>query len=547
MIDTHAAMTQQEWRLPVSPLTLLNSLPDAIIATDSQMRISYISKAAEEITGFKRRIAIGMYCSDVLKSDLCHHQCAVKRALASGQNIFNIETVITTANNERIPILISAGLLHDHSNNIVGHLCVFRDISRIKKMMEELERSQNELAERNRTLDNALEKLRSTQKQLLQAQKMESIGILAGGVAHDFNNILSGILGYASLIKGQISPDHPLSYYVNVIEQSALRATKLTRQLLIFSRQGNPKKKLCQINKVIEDTLLIARHTIDKRIEIRTNLAPNLPYANADESQIEQVILNLCINASDAIEDYGTLTITTERAVLDQEKDGRREYIKISVSDTGCGIPVEIQHQIFDPFFTTKPKEKGTGLGLSTVYGIIKDHDGHIDFETEIGKGTTFHVYLPATHNTPLSLQKTKMEEESFQGGTQKGTETILLADDEEIIRDLVRTLLTEHGYEVIVAQDGAEALEIYKAKQTSIDLVMLDLAMPRMNGIETLEAIKAINPKVKVIISSGYYADTALLRSLKRLDLNTNSFLNKPYKVEDLLAAIKRNLKKND
>ncbi len=534
-------MSSREWPWAVSPLTLVSSIPDAVIATDSQMRIIYISPAAEEITGFRWREATGMYCSDELKSDLCDQQCAVKMALDTGQNVFNLETFITTATNKRIPVLISASLLQDQSANVVGHIYIFRDISNIKKMVEELEHSRNELEERNRILDEALEKLRSTQKQLLQAQKMESMGILAGGMAHDFNNILSGILGYASLIKGQISEDNPIYNYVGVIEQSALRATKLTRQLLIFSRQGSLQRKLCEINKVVKDTLLIVRHTIDKRIEIKTDLAPDLPLANADESQIEQVLLNLCINASDAIEGYGSLTITTELAVLDQpvedsEKEkGDKEYIKISVSDTGFGIHPEIQHKIFDPFFTTKPKDRGTGLGLSTVYGIVKDHDGYIDFETEMGKGTTFHIYLPASHETPSSLSEKPAKEESLRGETG----TILLAEDEAMIRDLVQTVLTEHGYEVLIARDGVEAVEIYKLRHDTIDLVMLDLAMPRMGGVEAFEAMKAINPSVRVIICSGYNPDMALFRSLDRLDVE--SFLNKPYSVQDLLVAIKK------
>lgn len=534
-------MTSRAWPWAVSPITLVSSIPDAVVATDSQMRITYISPAAEEITGFKWREARGMYCSDVLKSDLCDTRCAVKQALDTGVNVFNLETVITTADCRRVPILISAGLLQDQSGNVVGHIYIFRDISQIKKMMEDLERSRRELEEKNKALAEALKELQDTQRQLLQAQKMESMGILAGGVAHDFNNILSGILGYASLIMQQISEESPLYNYMGVIEQSAIRATRLTRQLLIFSRQGSLQRKPVKINKVVRDTLLIVKHTIDKGIEIKTSLAPDLPYASADESQIEQVLLNLCINAADAMEGRGLLTITTELVDCHPEckgrgdRDGSRRYVRISVSDTGCGMAPEIHHKVFDPFFTTKPKDRGTGLGLSTVYGIVTDHGGCVDFETEVGKGTTFHVYLPASTDMPAP----DPERPAAAQVTGSQTGTILLAEDEAMIRELVKTVLTEHGYEVFIAKDGLEAVEIHKLRHKEIDLVMLDLAMPRMGGVEAFEAIKAVDPSVKVIICSGYNPDMSLFRSLERL--NVEAFLNKPYTVQDLLASVKK------
>ncbi len=539
-------MSARSWPWAVSPLTLVNSIPDPVIATDSQMRITYISPATEEITGFKWQEARGMYCSDVLKSGLCDTRCAVKQALDTGINIFNMETFITTADNRRVPVLISAGLLQDQSDNVVGHIYIFRDISQIRKMMEDLKFSRNQLEEKNIALARALKDLQDTQNQLLKAQKMESMGILAGGIAHDFNNILSGILGYASLIKDQISDGNPLYNYVDIIEQSAVGATKLTRQLLIFSRQGNFQRKLISINKVVRDTLLIVRHTIDKAIEIKTSLSPGLPCANADESQIEQVLLNLCINATDAMEGQGMLSISTEFVTCNSEcryrlgEPNEAGYIRIKVSDTGCGIPPEIHHKIFDPFFTTKPKDRGTGLGLSTVYGIVRDHGGCIDFVSEVGKGTTFHVYIPASEDRPEPLSECPEKADT----TVQQTGTILLAEDEAMIRDLVKTALDRYGYHVILARDGAEAVAIHRRRHREIDLVMLDMAMSRMGGVEAFEAIKALDPSVKVIICSGYHPDMSLFRSLERL--NVDAFLNKPYTVQELVAMLRKVLTNN-
>ncbi len=538
---TKHPLSMNEWPLAISPLELLGSIPDAVLTTDSQMRINYFSATAEEITGYKRHEATGMYCHDVLKSDICEDRCAVKLALDTNQNVFNIETTITTAWNTRVPILISASLLRDRSGNIIGHIYVFRDISELKKIMADLTESRDTLRQRNKKLDEALKELKKTQEQLLHAQKMESIGILAGGIAHDFNNLLSGVLGYASLIKQQIKYEHPLFNYVNVIEKSALKASKLTRQLLIFSRQGNFQRKLRRVNKVIDDTLMILTRTIDKRVQIRTNLAADLPFVYMDESQIEQVLLNLCINASDAMNGCGRLTISTAHIKSDAIPPGMLEneapqagFVRISVTDTGTGIPKNIQNKIFDPFFTTKDKDKGTGLGLSMVYGIAKNHGGFIDFDTREGQGTTFNVYLPASTKTPVDMAELGTEKTE----QYSGDETVLLVDDEEMIRNLAQTALGSYGYRVLLAKDGIDALDVYRAQKNMIDLVILDLAMPKMGGVETYEAMKAMNPQIKAVICSGFSPDLNHESPMKNLGID--GYINKPYRIQELVKTIR-------
>ncbi len=256
------------WPKDVSPSVILHSLPDAVFLTDVQMRIVYFNVAAERITGFRSRIALGMYCKDVLKSGLCETECVVKRALDANQNIFNIETTITTATGETIPALVSASLIRDSAGTVVGYLYVFRDISLLKTVVRDLEVSRGKLAERNAELDVALEELKVTQGRLLQAQKMESMGTLAGGIAHDFNNILTGILGFTSLIKMKIPPDDKIYRYVEQVERSATRASELTGKILTFARQGRFEIVTVDLNEIVIDVVEILERTTNRSIKI---------------------------------------------------------------------------------------------------------------------------------------------------------------------------------------------------------------------------------------------------------------------------------------
>jgi PAS domain S-box-containing protein len=527
---------ETRWSLEISALQILHSLPDAVFTTDRQMRINYFNLAASTMTGIRPHEALSMYCKDVLKSDICELECPIKRALDSRQNLFDIETTLTTASGQRVPILLCASLLIASSGNVVGYMHVFRDISLVKKIMFDLAKSRNKLAERNLELAEALDELKRLQEQLLHAQKMESIGTLAGGIAHDFNNILSGVLGYASLLRNKIDPEDPLYRYVSTIEQSAIKASKLTQQLLTFGRATKYQVRPVNINPALEESLHILERTITRKIQIEKDISPNLWTVEADISQIEQVVLNLCINARDAMPDGGTLTISSKNCYVgDEESRGhvgleKGNYVKISISDTGTGIPEDIRNRIFDPFFSSK--EKGTGLGLSVVYGIVKNHGGFVHVESRLGKGTTFDIFLP------MSGRMEEINQTRAESAASGGHETVLLVDDEEMIRDLGQDILNDEGYTVLLAADGVEAVEMYKKHGDKINLIILDMLMPKMDGVETYRRIKEMNPSSKILISSGYMHNN---RGYADFREGIDGIVKKPYKTEELTRKVRQ------
>lgn len=374
------------------------------------------------------------------------------------------------------------------------------------------------------------------ERQLLQAQKMESIGTLAGGIAHDFNNLLGGILGYASLTKSEISKDHRIFRYIETIEKSAVRAAELTSQLLAFARGGKYEVRPVDLNGIIEETINMVGRTFDKSIEIKTHLNDKLPTVEADSGQLQQVLLNLCVNAADAMPGGGKLVIETGTEVLTEEyvrthmeaKPG--SHVVLTLTDTGVGMDRETIERIFEPFFTTKGEGKGTGLGLSMVYGVVKNHGGHIRVYSEPGEGSTFRIYLPAD-GKPETREPTETE------APCGGTELVLVVDDEESIRALARDMLENNGYSVLLAENGEEAIEVYGRHNGDISLVILDMIMPRMGGRETFLKLKACNPEVKALLSTGYSKNA---KAQEILDSGVMGFIQKPYQVDALLSKVR-------
>ncbi len=380
--------------------------------------------------------------------------------------------------------------------------------------------------------------------QLLQAQKMEAVGTLAGGISHDFNNILTGILGFTQLLINRESVDEQSLSYLRRIEHEVRRASDLTSQLLTFSRRMDSRRKPVDLNKSVEQTTRILSRTLPKTIEINTSLQPDLPLINADPTQVEQILMNLAINARDGIlekEEHGTIRISTKMADLGPDfcrfhvgaNPGR--YALLKIKDTGIGIPADTIPRIFDPFFTTKEPGKGTGLGLAMVYGLVKAHDGYIDVHSIPGEGTVFDIYLPVISDPPADESGHDQGKTSWHGGS----ETILLVDDEDTILTLGRTVLEEQGYRVLTGTDGQEALEIYRSTP-GIDLVILDLNMPRMNGIECLRELAKINPGIRVIICSGYSPDKLIPDVMQHVTAN---FLSKPFEMKKLLDLVRKML----
>jgi CheY-like chemotaxis protein len=365
---------------------------------------------------------------------------------------------------------------------------------------------------------------------------MESIGLLAGGIAHDFNNILGGILGYASYLKSVVPGTDRIYQHLDTIERSALRAADLTAKLLAFARGGKYVVKPININAVVEETLRLLRGSLDRSIVIQDHLADHLPAIEADAGQIQQVIMNLCVNARDAMPGGGRLTVTTAVVpwqspfLLSQPDVRHTRYVGVTVEDTGVGIDTAILGKIFDPFFTTKEKGKGTGLGLATVYGIVKNHNGYIDVQSKIGKGTLFSVHFPGVEKEAVTHEE-KLETVSG------GNETILVVDDEETIRRLLRDLLQAKGYRVLEAADGLEALSVFSENRGRIDLVILDMVMPEMGGRETYVRLREVDANIRTILSTGYAEDE---RARELMSMGVKAFVQKPYRVEELAAVVR-------
>ena len=383
----------------------------------------------------------------------------------------------------------------------------------------------------------AEEEKRRLQVQLLHAQKMEAIGTLAGGLAHDFNNLLQAVQGYAELLLLRQKENEPRVREIHEIIRAAKKGTELTRQLLTFSRKVESKLQPMDLNRAVEHVKELLTRTIPKMIEIELRLADNLKIANGDPTQIEQVLMNLAVNANDAMPEGGKLFIETRNASLDKgycdihlgAKPG--EYVLLLVSDTGHGMNSETLEHIFEPFFTTKGMGRGTGLGLAMVYGIVKNHHGYITCYSEIGHGTTFKIYFPTIEEAP---EVPRDREERLPEG---GTETILLVDDEESVRQLGKEMLETVGYCVLVASDGEKAMRLYAQRMGDIRLVILDLIMPVMGGKSCLEALLRLDPRVKVLVASGYSVDGRLHETLRS---GARGFISKPYELRDLLKRVR-------
>jgi len=378
---------------------------------------------------------------------------------------------------------------------------------------------------------------RVLEDQFRQAQKMEAVGRLAGGVAHDFNNLLMVISGYTEVILAKLDADHPLQEKARAIQQAADRATTLTRQLLAFSRKQLLELKVVDVNAIVEDMERLLRPLIGETIELTANLAPEAGHTRADAGQLEQVLMNLVVNAKDAMPAGGKLTIQTQNVMVDENHHRGQtfirpgQYVMLSVSDTGMGMDKETQSRIFEPFFTTKEKGKGTGLGLSTVYGIVKQSGGYVMVQSEKGHGTTFNIYLPREeaaadiHATPVLR------------AASGGSETVLLVEDEESVRQLVRETLLAKGYHVIEAENGESGLAAAAQHHGKIDLVITDVVMPGMGGREMVQRMAETRPEAKVLYLSGYTEDAILSEGTVE---GGTAFLQKPFTLQNLSRKVR-------
>ena len=383
-------------------------------------------------------------------------------------------------------------------------------------------------------LDETQHKL--LENQLLQAQKMESIGTLAGGIAHDFNNVLAMIQTAAEMIGKRAEGNEKIVRYAGIITESAQRGAAIAKQLLLFSRSGEvPYQQVC-VSDVMEEVAKLLVYTLPKSVSIVKEFTDERGVVNGNAGHLQQAILNLTINANDAMPQGGVLLLRVktldQNDVLNFYPDAKAtRYVALTVADTGMGMDEATKKRIFDPFFSTKARGKGTGLGLSIVHGIVKSHGGHIHVESEPGKGSVFTIFLPAFKGEP------SVERESTEQKILSGTETILVVDDEAVLQEVIGDLLKVNGYTVLIAKDGAEALEIYQQRKSEIALVLTDLDMPILGGTELTKRLRVLDPSVKIVVSTGYLDESGKQQMIAN---GANDLVSKPFKAQEVLQSIR-------
>jgi PAS domain S-box-containing protein len=489
-----------------------DSIQDGISVLDHELNITQVNQTMRDWYAHMLPLE-GKKCYEAYhgRSEACEI-CPTIRALNTGKLEMN-EVPLAQADGVTGTLELFAFPMFDNFGKPTGVVEYVRDVTEHKQTEEEK---------------------RHLESQLQQAQRMEAIGTLAGGVAHDFNNLLMGIQGRTSLMMLDTDSSHSHNEHLNGIEDYVKSAAELTNQLLAFARGGKYEVKPTDLNKLVKSQNRMFGRT-KKEITIRGKYEENLWSAEVDKGQIEQVLLNLYVNAWQSMPGGGNLYIQTENVTLDENypkpfemKPGK--YIKISVVDTGVGMDETTRKRIFDPFFTTKEMGRGTGLGLASAYGTIKNHGGFIDVYSEQGKGSTFNLYLPASG-------KKVIEEVELSKDVLKGAEIVLLVDDEDMIIDVGKPMLEKLGYNALIAKSGKDAIEIYKGQKDQIDIVILDMIMPEMGGGDTHDRLRKINPEIKVLLSSGYSVDGQATEILER---GCDGFIQKPFSMKDLSQKIR-------
>jgi two-component system, cell cycle sensor histidine kinase and response regulator CckA len=515
---------------------ILRASPVGLLVFDDEAHLITASPEAERM--FQRNLEteehlrcgefLGCYnhstnsegCGEAELCASCALNSAIRGALREGKGVQNQEcTLERQVNGSKEKLFLSFGaepvILEGHRHAVV----VIQDIS--DRILTE---------QRNERLT----------QQLQQAMKMEAVGRLAGGVAHDFNNLLTGIGGYTELLISNLNPQDPMLEDLNEIKKASQRAVTLTSQLLAFSRKQLIEPRVLSLNDLIAGLQKMLQRLIGEDIELKTIFSKQLASVKIDPGQYEQILVNLAVNARDAMPDGGKLTIETANIDLDEDYNATHPYIKpglhamLAVSDTGCGMSAEVKSHLFEPFYTTKQKGRGTGLGLATIYGAVKQSGGTIEVYSEPEKGTTFRIYLPAIAQPAEFLDIETSSSSSLPGGE----ETILIVEDEQMVRELATKILSRLSYNILTASHGVEALEIARNYAGIINLLVTDVVMPGMNGRQLAEQLQQIRPQIKVLFTSGYTENAIAHHGI--IDSNLN-FIGKPYNSRDLAHKIRR------
>lgn len=486
--------------------TVLEANPDSVVVYDIEGKVIYFNPAFTHVFGWSLEECIGKKMDVFVPQDAWPETKMMIEKVRAGKRFSGIETYRYTLHGESLPVSVSGAIYKDQNGKPIGSIINLRDISDQKNM----------------------------EAQLQQSQKFEAIGTLAGGIAHDFNNLLMGIQGRTSLLAVDLK-SQPGMEHTRAIEDYIKSATNLTKQLLGLARGGKYEVKPTDLNELLRNSAKMFGRT-KKEIRIHTKLRDTPLAVEVDYGQIEQVLLNLYVNAWQAMPDGGELFLTTRIVTLDDYyieaynvKPGR--YAKASITDTGIGMHENIQQQIFDPFFTTKEKGRGTGLGLASAYGIIKNHDGIITVNSKLGHGTTFEIYLPLSNKMPhQEIQATET--------LLNGTERLLLVDDETMILEVGQAMLEKLGYQVSIADSGQKALDMIYKKGDEIDLVILDLIMPGLDGSKVFDQVKETQPQMPILLSSGYAINGQADAIMKR---GCNGFIQKPFNISELSQKVRK------
>jgi two-component system, cell cycle sensor histidine kinase and response regulator CckA len=498
--------------------SIVASSDDAIISRSVDGVILTWNRGAEKLTQYSAEEAVGMPIARLYPPEEAAYLTTRRAGVDAGGALEQFEMSVMRKDGSHVEVSITSSVLVNDEGVNIGASIIARDIT---------ERRRAEAA------------LRRSGEQLLQVQKMEAVGSLAGGVAHDFNNVLSVILSYTSLITNDLAPLDPVRVDLAEVHKAGLRAKALVHQLLAFSRQQVLQPVVLDVNHVVMGIETMLRRLLREDIHLSLSTSPLAGRVYADPGQLEQVITNLAVNARDAMPNGGNLSVETAQLVVDEscasEHPGAApgRYVMLTVTDTGTGMDASTKRRIFEPFFTTKELGKGTGLGLSTVYGIVKQSGGHVRVSSTLGQGTSFHVYLPRTDRTyeaPPSMVA--------PATIRRGTETILLVEDEEQVRNVARQILRKQGYTVLEAQNGGEAFLLCEQVTTNIDLLLTDVVMPRMSGRQLAERLALLRPAMKVLYMSGYTSDTIVHHGV--LDTGID-FLQKPLMPDELASRVRQ------
>jgi PAS domain S-box-containing protein len=499
---------------------LVETMNDGLCVVDSEGVFTYLNKSLCKMLGYNESELLGRRLADFLDDENRRNFEKVFAKRATGENsIYELEWL--TRDSGKISTIVSPKSVFDQEGTFIASFGVITNITDRK------------LAEKEKE---------SIQAQLLHSQKMEAIGTLAGGIAHDFNNMLTSIFGNTDLLLIGMEKDDPRYSIVREIADAAEKSASLTRQLLAFSRKQIIETTILDLNSVIIDMEKMLKRLIGEDIQLAVELEPDALMISADKSQIEQIVLNLVINARDAMPDGGKLKITTCSTLVEENMSAETEvktgrFVQLKIEDTGCGMDAELRKNIFEPFFTTKESNKGTGLGLAVVYGIVRQHEGWLTVESEIGSGSCFTIYLPGTaseyiHTPTLTRQP---EKPVIQRGAG---ERVLLVEDQDDVRKFVKNALTGFGYNVFQAQDIKGAMQLFESENGKFDLLLSDVVLPDGRGIHLADSLLELKPGLKIILSSGYTEQKFQLKLIQEKHYN---FLPKPYTLNSLLEITRR------